>query len=225
LETLDFIREKFREYYLKNAIKINAPSSMEKREFGFVPFKKEKVMVRHRSFESLGQLVNFIKSFVPSDVYYSSAYYKNPGEEKMVSKEWLGADLVFDIDCDHIQTPCKKTHDTWICPNCGKTFVEKPTQCPTCHTEKFEEETWICEKCLDAAKNETLKLISILEEDFGISSKNINVVFSGHRGYHIHLEDETLRSFGVDERKEISDYITGLGLNIRTYQPKKRHKD
>ncbi len=47
---------------------------------------------------------------VPSDVYHSCAYYENPDFD-MDKKGWIGADLVFDIDADHIPTTCNKIHD------------------------------------------------------------------------------------------------------------------
>ena len=218
MNPLDFIREKFRLYYLENVDEIKAPTFVEKREFGFIPFRKEKTMIRHRGFESQKKLQDFIKTFVPSDAYYSSAYYQNPSEEKMSEKGWLGADLIFDLDCDHIQTSCKKEHDSWVCLDCGEVYNRSINKCLNCSSEKIDEEKWVCEECLNAAKKEVLKLLKIFEEDFGIPEKTIGIVFSGHRGYHIHLEHETLIKLGADERKEITDYVTGLGLKLSILQ-------
>jgi len=221
--SIQFIREKFREYYTKKAEKIKSPVSLEKREFGFVPFKKEKSMIRHKAFENSDKLKEFLKNLIPSDVYYSSAYYKKPAEEKMIDKGWFGADLIFDIDCDHIKTPCKDKHDTWVCANCNQTGRgEEPTRCPSCKSEKFEVDSWICEKCLETAKQETLKLILMLEEDFGILDRDMKVVFSGHRGYHIHIEDNIVKKLTADERKEIVDYVTATVLNIQLHTPESK---
>jgi len=71
-------------------------------------------MLRHKGFRNVDALRSFLKTVVPSDVYYSSAYYERP-EEDMRGKGWLGADLIFDIDADHIPTPCAKVHDIWVC--------------------------------------------------------------------------------------------------------------
>ena len=218
-KTLEFLRKKFREYYLKNLKEISLPSQFEKREFGFIPFRHGKtVMVRHKGFKSFREFSDFIVNLIPSDVYYSSAYYKNPSEEKMSEKGWLGADLIFDIDCDDIQDSCQKSpaeHKFWRCLDCGETFDENVSFCPACNGSRVEEDYWLCELCLSRAKDEALKLFTILEEDFGINQKHITVVFSGHRGYHLHVEDEAVISLGADERKEIVDYIRGVGLNFK----------
>ncbi|WP_309493576.1 DNA primase small subunit PriS [Candidatus Hecatella orcuttiae] len=179
-------------------------------------------MVRHRRFESRHQLVDFLINLTPSDVYYSSAYYEKPDEEKMKEKGWLGADLVFDIDCDDLRTPCKKTHDAWKCLDCGKTDVGfEPEHCPRCESRRIDVDRWVCDLCLEAAKQECLKLLSFLEEDFGFPSQSISIAFSGHRGYHIHVEEDTVKKLGSEERKEIIDYVTATGLKLQ-YPEKNR---
>ncbi len=216
IETKAFIKAKFSEYYDKNSVSIQPPTSMEKREFGFL-LLKEKVMLRHKSFKDADELRNFLKRLVPSNVYYSSAYYERP-EEGMEEKGWLGADLIFDIDADHIPTPCAKTHDTWICTNCKTTGRGTPPEkCPTCNEQKFEEKAWPCEVCLESAKKETIKLIDILTRDFGLTTKEMGLGFSGHRGYHLHVESKEISTLDSISRKEIVDYIVGIGLEPKLH--------
>jgi len=206
-----FIRDKFAEYYEKYSSSIQPPASIEMREFGFLLFK-ERIMLRHKGFRGVDALRSSLKTIVPSDVYYSSAYYERP-EEEMRGKGWLGADLIFDIDADHIPTPCGKAHDTWVCSNCGAVGRGvSPERCPSCGEHKFDEKTWPCEVCLEAAKAETMKLIDVLTKDFGFSSEELKVGFSGHRGYHVHVESEEIRAFDSMARKEIVDYVLGMGL-------------
>ena len=64
--SLRFIQDKFAEYYMKNVTQ--PPSSIEKREFGFLLFK-EKMMVRHRGFKNTDALNSFLRTTVPSHVY------------------------------------------------------------------------------------------------------------------------------------------------------------
>ena len=207
----NFIRDKFADYYKQHSASIMPPSSLERREFGFLLLEK-KVMLRHQSFINAERLRSALCSVVPSDVYYSSAYYERP-EEEMKEKGWLGADLVFDIDADHIQTPCATVHDIWVCTSCGASGRGKsPQKCRACGGIKFKEKTWPCEVCLEAAKVEAIKLVDVLIEDFGFSSEVLTVAFSGHRGYHVHVESEAVRGLDSLARKEIVDYVMGTGL-------------
>ena len=171
-----FIQDRFSDYYKQNSALILPPTSIEKREFGFLLFEK-KMMLRHRGFREIDDLRSSLSSIVPSDVYYSSAYYERP-EEEMKAKGWLGADLIFDIDADHITTPCATVHDIWTCTNCGASGKGgHPPKCPACGRTKFKEKTWPCEICLEVAKVEAIKLIDVLTEDFGFSSKMVTVAF------------------------------------------------
>jgi DNA primase small subunit len=210
-----FVERLFREYYANEGCRVTAPSLIEKREFGFISF--DNVMVRHRAFTDEGELCGFLKDFVPSDAYYSCAHYENPRAD-MEKKGWLGADLIFDIDADHIPTPCDKVHDEWVCGACS--FAGKgvaPERCPACGQEKFEVSTWPCEVCLQSAKQETIKLLDVLIQDFGFSEKEIYLFFSGHRGYHVHVESEIVKTLDALTRKEIVDYFSGLGLDASFY--------
>jgi len=211
-----FVKQKFAEYYRENIERIQPPASMEKREFGFILFE-EKIMVRHKSFRSEEGFRGFLASLAPSDVYYSSAYYEEP-EEPMEKKGWLGADLIFDIDSDHIETPCKSRHEYWICETCdnaGKGV--QPQRCPRCGGSRLKREPWLCETCLEAAKAETLKLVDFLIDDFGFQSEEIEVCFSGQRGYHARVCKSEARQLDQAARKEIVDYICGTGLMIELY--------
>jgi DNA primase small subunit len=208
-----FIFEKFSEYYNNPSTDLKAPFSIGQREFAFLLFK-DKIMTRHKSFGTVDRLRSYINAVHPSDVYNSCAYYENP-ETEMDKKGWLGADLVFDIDADHIPTTCSKIHDEWICKNCnfeGRGIT--PESCPVCESQKFDTKTWPCEICLNSAKQETRKVIDMLKIDFGLADEAIHVFFSGHRGYHIQVESNNVRMLNAMARKEIVDYVSGLGLNI-----------
>ena len=213
MSSRDFVYSKFCEFYRDPATRIPSPVSVDQREFGYLLFK-ERFMVRHKRFEKVTDLKSLFSETVPSDVYHSCAYYENPDFD-MDKKGWLGADLVFDIDADHIPTSCDKIHDEWKCNKCefsGKGIT--PEVCPICGGEKFETKTWPCDLCIKSAREETAKLIDMLKKDFGFSSDELHVFFSGHRGYHVHVEDETVRSLDAMARKEIVDYVMGLGLAI-----------
>ncbi len=210
------IKENFRHYYKIDAEIARVPSSIRQREFGFV-LSDQKTMLRHKRFENAASLRDYIVNIIPSDVYYSSAYYESP-EANMDRKGWLGADLIFDIDADHIPTPCGKVHDRWTCSSCG--FSGKgpsPEKCPICEKGKFGTRKWMCDSCLESAKKETSKLLDMLLNDFGFSEKKVRVFFSGNRGYHIHVEADSVCLLDSMARKEVVDYVIGLGLEPKLH--------
>jgi DNA primase small subunit len=209
----DFVYQKFCDYYRDPSHVIPAPIFVDQREFGYLTFK-ERFMIRHKRFTEINNLRAVLSQVAPSDVYHSCAYYENPDFD-MDKKGWLGADLVFDVDADHIPTSCNKIHDEFTCSKCG--FSGRgitPEVCPACEGTKFVTKTWPCELCIQSAREETAKLIDMLNNDFGFPLDEVHVFFSGHRGYHVHVENEAVRSLDAMARKEIVDYVTGLGLAV-----------
>ncbi len=59
-------------------------------------------MRRHKAFSSEGEAFEYLQGMVPAHVYHSAAYYKFPGAGTMKEKQWQGADLIFDLDADHL---------------------------------------------------------------------------------------------------------------------------
>jgi DNA primase small subunit len=227
LSSRDWVYERFNSFYKNPHYTFPSPRSFSQREYAFLLFK-ERAMVRHKAFNSPASLRSFIRERIPSDVYHSCAYYENPDAE-MDKKGWIGADLVFDIDADHIPTSCGKIHDEWKCSNSdclvsgglsGRGIT--PEECPACGGVKFETKTWACEQCIDTTRTETRKLLDFLTNDFGFSEDEIHTYFSGHRGYHIHVENEAVKSLDTMARKEIVDYVCGIGLTL--FDKKKKSK-
>ncbi|SFS06066.1 DNA primase small subunit [Halomicrobium zhouii] len=70
------------------------------------------------------------------------------------------------------------------------------------------------EKCKDAL----LCLLDFLENDFGFD--DLTVVFSGGRGYHVHVRDEGIQQLSRDSRREIVDYVRAVGLEPDGIQTK-----
>jgi DNA primase small subunit len=156
------------------------PERFAKREFGFMFFDREFVM-RHLSFPSRAALKRYLVEQVPSHAYYSCAYYERPDAPTMAEKKWLGADLIFDLDADH---------------------VEGTKDLPY-------------EKMLERVKDEVKRLIDeFLLGDLGFKEDDLKIVFSGGRGYHIHINNQRVLRLSSHERREIVDYVTGTGLDI-----------
>ncbi len=181
-ETAKFLRSRFREYYLEESLE--PPPSFERREWGFILFDDmpKFVMRRHKSFSTRSELVDYIRTQVPAHIYHSAALYERPGAPTMREKGWLGADLIFDLDADHLRNA------------------------PSSYNEM-----------LDLVKVETAKLLDFLTGDFGFAEDDVRVVFSGGRGYHIHVRDPRVFDLASSERREIVDYLTGRGLEISRF--------
>ncbi len=211
----DFVTSQFKRYYTKNAYRVRGPSDYPHREFGFLSFSG-KNMYRHVGFDDLQSLRTYLMDNAPSHSYYSTAYYEYP-RATMDKKNWLGADLVFDIDVDHFYLPCQERHDRWTCRQCGKIGAgHSPETCPKCHNASFNEESWLCRDCLETGKNETQKLVDILVQDFGVNPKSeLTVNFSGHRGYHVHVKNPKVKQLGQVARREMVDYIMGVGIEAQ----------
>ncbi len=62
--------------------------------------------------------------------------------------------------------------------------------------------------------DEVIRLVNdFLSNDFGIAKQYIFPVFSGSKGFHVHIRDKRFRLLGSNERREIVDYISGIGFS------------
>lgn len=105
---MKFLKKKFLKYYMKADIQF--PKRFERREYAFLLFNGD-VMHRHISFSRKTDLLSYLKINVPAHAYYSSAYYKTPNAPTMGEKEWMGADLIFDLDADHLPNATQLTYE------------------------------------------------------------------------------------------------------------------
>ena len=178
---LEYAMGMFREYYLRSDIIL--PPRFTMREYGFMFFDR-KYVLRHLGFKNKREIKKFFVSNVPRHAYYSTAYYTDPSNKDMESKGWLGADLIFDLDADHLP-----------------------------ETEGLEYH-----RMLAVVKREAKKLIDdFLISDFGFSERDLTIVFSGGRGFHIYVRRGDVYPLKSDERREIVNYITGEGVNIENF--------
>jgi len=98
-KSLEFLKNRFQEYYKNNIFEL--PDRFGRREFAFVTFGG-KGMLRHISFDKKKNLMDFLYDKSPQHTYYSSAYYQKPNASTMQEKNWMGAELIFDLDSDHL---------------------------------------------------------------------------------------------------------------------------
>jgi DNA primase small subunit len=65
---------------------------------------------------------------------------------------------------------------------------------------------------LGKCKGALERLLSFLERDFGF--RDLEIVFSGGRGYHVHVRDRGVQELDRGARREIVDYVRGTGLQF-----------
>jgi DNA primase small subunit len=176
--TREYLRGRFGDYY--RSASVSPPPGGDAREWGYIPWTSGgTTMVRHQSLLDLGTLSGFLAEEAPRHVYFSAATYDAPGAGSMDAKGWRGADLVFDLDADHLPgvDPAETSYAGMLA----------------------------------ACKDALVRLLDLLEDDFGFAETR--VVFSGGRGYHVHVRDESVRELGSAARREVVDYVRGIDVD------------
>ena len=225
-QTYQALRQAFREYYFRYGKKIESPTEIQRREFAFRymgPKGEPAGMVRHLTFGSVGEILATALREVPCDLYCSNGYYRFP-TYPMQEKDWLGADIIFDIDTKDLNLPCKTDHSYFICESCSQVTKKKQglDRCHSCNSQNLTLESIPCEMCLEGAKKEVRKLLLMLTEDFGIAEKDIQIYFSGNDGFHIYLMDPNFQYLDAQARTDMTGYILGKGLLPETIGVYKR---
>ena len=109
LDQTEFLISQFRRYYTSER-RVHA-NELSKREIGYIPFRG--TMIRHimiRDDPGRKDLLTFLRDRVPRHLYHSVATYVNPGNRSMKDKGWLGAELIFDLDADHLKDAEKMSY-------------------------------------------------------------------------------------------------------------------
>lgn len=172
-----FLYKLFRRYY-RSYIPI-MPERYPRKEFGFIPF--EDTMRRHMSFGNQDELRHFLMTKVPAHSYYSTAYYRKPSAPVMEDKIWMGSELIFDLDADHLANADRMTYD----------------------------------EMLLQIRSEMISLVDdYLMGDLGFTEDQVHISFSGGRGYHAHVRTDDIYTLGTNERRELVDYMTCMGLDM-----------
>lgn len=182
--TVHWLNDMFAEWYRRNPPPM--PDRFTRREFGYILWPERPgtpPFIRHKAYDNADRFHWYLQKAGPHSVYYSTAYYRRPGEMKMLDKQWLGAELIFDLDADHLAD------------------VEKA---------KAEGREVPLAEQLRQVKSQFKRLLDeFLFGDFGLGEGDVWITFSGGRGYHAHVVHDKLLQLGARERREIVDYVTG----------------
>ena len=183
IKTIDYLKDKFQEYY-KNA-DITLPPRFTSREWGFLSWKGG-IMNRHVNFRTVKEVKAYLARIAPAHCYHSVAYYKDPSKNTMIDKVWQGADLIFDLDADHLP-----------------------------EMEDVKKGKIPFSKLMEYIREQTYRLVvDVLLGDFGLSEEDLLITFSGGRGYHVHVRTPEVLTLPSGARREIADYLTGKGLDL-----------
>ncbi|WP_435063772.1 DNA primase small subunit PriS [Halobaculum sp. EA56] len=179
--TREYLKGRFGDYY--RSASVSPPPQANEREWGHIPFTAGDgtTMVRHQSLLDIGEVSEFLARETPRHAYFSAARYDDPANKRMSDKGWRAADLVFDLDADHLPG--------------------------------VDPEATSYADMLAACKGELLDLLDLLEADFGFDDDDLRVVFSGGRGYHVHVRDEAVAGLDSTARREVVDYVRAVDLN------------
>ena len=158
------------------------PPRLRSREWMFIPWGS-KPPDRHRALPTKVDLLKYLQTRSPHSCFHSTAYYNDPSQRKMAEKGWLGADLIFDLDGDHLP---------------GVSDNDFPGM-----MEKIQEQAWSLWS-------------DFLHPEFGFDEKYVQTTFSGHRGFHIHVRDPSLMHLDSNARRELVNYITGVGIDVQS---------
>ena len=93
---------KFGEYYKSCSVEdMWYPPRLRTREWMFDGFD-DRPPERHRGFRKPHELLSHVVRKIPKSCFYSTAYYNDPNQRLMKDKGLQGADLIFDLDGDHL---------------------------------------------------------------------------------------------------------------------------
>lgn len=147
-----------------------------------------KIDFRHKAFASQRDFERLVLQDVPLFMSASTAYYRFPDKQPMHAKEYSGADLVFDLDA-----PRSKDHAA----NGGGA-----------HNDFF------CEDCLADVHGQALRIMAFLKDDFGLQG---TLVFSGQKGFHVHVRSEAVWDLSKEARRQMAEYVGAEGLDASVF--------
>jgi len=189
-DTKELVRALYKIYYrLKPCVE--EPDSIANREFAFQLFEPE-AYVRHISFQSRGELQEYLAREAPKNAYYSVAYYDLPEAKTMEEKGYRGAILLFDLDLDHYE-PCSG------------------------NSQNVDGTLLLGDECLIEGLREVAKLEAMIRRD--LKPEKIESYYTGHRGYHVRVHCKACFELGREERRQIASYFAGEGVRVEALFP------
>jgi len=201
---------------------LDVDDKLEYREFDFC-FKERTgdgvIWTRYRPFQKTAQLRDYLINTQPVSINVGPAGASPTSTWRMnfgFRKRWgdtsgdlfFRSELVLDIDLkdyNEVRT-CKCTETTHAlrrCLSCGKLLRSRGPRhlerhC-NCDWQRFKNQ--ICSMCWSFARSAMVLIDYILKKKWGIYE--FVFVFSGGKGFHCWILDQQVRSFSIEQRKEL----------------------
>ena len=189
----DYYTSTFKVNILKQVIDFNSFST---REFGFVSLKGK--FYRNYSFEEPEELQEFMIDRCPTDAYIGAVYNEPPSRETPIhTLEWVGHELVFDIDLTDYDAVRK-----YVCECTGANQV--------------------CNRCWQLINVSIIIIDETIRRDFGMNE--IVWLFSGRRGVHAWVLGPVGFNLDRDQRQSIIDYLSVVRGDDETARVQDRSK-
>ncbi|HIH22811.1 TPA: DNA primase catalytic subunit PriS [Candidatus Micrarchaeota archaeon] len=165
-----------------------------------------------------------------------SAYYSNANIQiPSINQREFGFGNIKKIDARHLSFGSAEAFRTYLVTNTplfvshSAAYYERPDATPMerkgilgadliFDLDLHAEGKYGVYAMLGKVKDDAIRLMEdFIVSDFGISKKEIILVFSGNRGYHIHVRDTDYLGLGSEERRELAEYANGIGLNYLNF--------
>src|SRR3989338_3683987 len=165
-----------------------------------------------------------------------SAYYSNANIQiPSINQREFGFGNIKKIDARHLSFGSAEAFRTYLVTNTpvfvfhSAAYYERPDATPMerkgilvadliFDLDLHAEGKYGVYEMLGKVKDDAIRLMEdFIVSDFGISKKEIILVFSGNRGYHIHVRDTDYLGLGSEERRELAEYANGIGLNYLNF--------
>ena len=186
-----------RQHYTNHQVEVSLPAQ---REFMlFVEGKGKVWKSRNIHYENIDEITEALIAKTPLAVYNSASLFLDPSytDEKSRTvreaksdedsdrtgtqtekKGWIGGELPFDIDFDHLPG--------W---------------------NNYREG-------IEIARQNAVRLVDdFLIGDFAFDIEDLDIRFSGHRGFHVLVTGEAYRFMTKEERRPLEDYILGTEVH------------
>ena len=174
-----------RSFYERTELRVD---SLPRREFMFSHSR------RHHAFEDMDQLMEYVHDNPPVSITHSLARYFDPARrEPFGTKE---------------ENP--EEHTRWKMEDKGFSTVDIGFDIDYDHLPNIST----YRQGLEQARLNAMRLHVFLTRDLGVPASAISIRFSGHRGFHMVVSDESLVNMSKEERTNIENYVRGDQVHL-----------